>query len=180
MHRVKTHNDPSVFHELEIACNMSETNKVRVLFVCMGNICRSPTGEAVLLKKIAERNVSKQFVIDSCGTVNHHIGQNADPRMMSSAQTRGYELASIARQFSDDDFENFDVILAMDRDNYFEILQMDKKNLAEDKLHLLCDFVQSTSSSDVPDPYYGGEQGFDHVLDLIEEGCDALIEKYAT
>ncbi len=158
---------------------MSDNNKVRILFVCMGNICRSPTGEAVLLKKIAERNVADQFVIDSCGTVNHHIGQNADPRMMQSAEARGYDLASIARQFSTDDFENFDVILAMDRDNFFEILQMDQNNKAEDKLQLFCDFVQSTSGSDVPDPYYGGEQGFDHVLDLIEEGCDAIIDKYA-
>ena len=151
----------------------------RVLFVCMGNICRSPTGEGVLKKKVRDHACEQAFEIDSAGTTAYHVGQPADRRMQAAARKRGYRLDSVARAFVPTDFERFDLILAMDRDNYADILAHDPQNTYVDRVQLFCNYV-SENVKDVPDPYYGGDEGFERVLDLVEEGCEAIFKQLHT
>lgn len=155
---------------------MTKPNR-SVLFVCMGNICRSPTGEAVFRSLVENRGLAAEFLIDSAGTIGYHTGQRADPRMREAASARGYRLESRARQFDYDDFERFDLILAMDRTNYRDILSLDSQNQYENKVRLLCDFHHDSNLKDVPDPYYGGPQGFERVIDLVEVACEHLLDE---
>lgn len=148
----------------------------RVLFVCMGNICRSPTGEGVMKKLVDDRGMDDRVEVDSAGTISYHTGDGADSRMRSAAKRRGYHLESIARQFVPDDFENFDLILAMDRDNLADLRGLTMKEVHHDKLRLFGSFLPDEDDPDVPDPYYGGASGFDTVLDMIEEACPHILE----
>lgn len=148
----------------------------RVLFVCMGNICRSPTAEGVLAQLISQRGLERDIFVDSAGTDAYHVGEQADARMRAAAQDRGYELTSIARQITRQDFDTFDLVVAMDRDNLRRL-----EGLADGHpphLHLLSDFLADSDgeSVDVPDPYYGGPQGFETVLDMIEAACPAILD----
>ena len=148
----------------------------RVLFVCMGNICRSPTAEGVLSQLIVQRGLQDDIAVDSAGTDAYHVGERADPRMRAAAALRGYELTSIARQITRDDFDAFDLVVAMDRDNLRRL-----EGLADGHpphLRLLSDFLpgEDDGAVDVPDPYYGGPQGFETVLDMIEEACPAILD----
>lgn len=147
---------------------------VRVLFVCMGNICRSPTAEGVLRALVAERGLDGAVEVDSAGTHAFHIGEPADRRMRRVALDRGYELGSSARQVTPEDLDRFDLVLAMDRDNLAELQALNGTGKAG--LHLFSDFLPQGSPLDVPDPYYGGHQGFERVLDLVEEGCPAILD----
>lgn len=150
---------------------------VNVLFVCMGNICRSPSGEAVMNKLVKRANLSDKIECDSAGTIAHHEGENADPRMKRHALKRGYRLTSIARRFRDVDFENFDYIIAMDKANFNDLNSFDRENKYSNKIFMMTDFAPSGKFNEVPDPYYGGPEGFENVLDILEDSCNGLLNK---
>jgi len=147
----------------------------RVLFVCLGNICRSPTGEGVFRALVAGRGLGDRVEIDSAGTGSWHVGEPADRRMRQAAGGRGYELASRARQVSRDDFERFDLIVAMDRANRDDLAALAPAG-SRAELRLFSDFLPPAAPRDVPDPYYGGGDGFDRVLDLIEQGAPRILD----
>jgi len=149
-----------------------------ILFVCMGNICRSPAAEALFLKKVNEKNIGADFKIDSAGTIDYHNGEKPDKRMIKAAQEREINIESFARGFDPRyDFERFDMIICMDRRNVLDLREFDKERKFQDKISLLSDYKLERSEIDVPDPYYGGEQGFENVLDIIEDSITGLIEK---
>lgn len=150
---------------------------VRVIFVCLGNICRSPSAEAVMNSLIEKKGLSGKIECDSAGTIAYHAGEPADPRMKKHALKRGYNLTSIARKFTAEDFENFDYIIAMDRSNYTDILALDKNAEFVDKISMMTNYCTEHDDDDVPDPYYGGPQGFEHVLELLEDATAGLLEK---
>jgi protein-tyrosine phosphatase len=148
----------------------------KILFVCMGNICRSPTAEAVFTKKLAERSFLYQVIIDSAGTHNFHPNAPPDERSQKHALKRGYDLSNLrARSVVESDFEEFDLLLTMDWDNR-ALLEESCPPLHLYKIRGLAEFLQTTQASVIPDPYYGGDQGFEHVLDLIEEASEGLIK----
>lgn len=143
-----------------------------LLFVCTGNICRSPTADGVMRAKVRQAGLSIE--VDSAGTLDYHVGDAPDPRAVAHARRRGYDLANLrARKFVDADFERFDLILAMDR-SHLSILERRCPEHARHKLHLFMSFA-GQAGAEVPDPYYGSADGFDHVLDLVEAGCDGLL-----
>lgn len=148
----------------------------RILFVCLGNICRSPAAEAVMRACLSERGLDGRVEVDSAGTIDFHDGDPADPRMREAAAGRGYELDSRARRVTPEDFETFDLLIAMDRENLAELRAM-APNGSERKLRLLSEFLPDGSPRDVPDPYWGGPRGFDHVLDLLEQACPAILDE---
>jgi protein-tyrosine phosphatase len=148
----------------------------RVLFVCMGNICRSPTGEGVFQKVVADRGLQQRVEIDSAGTISHHAGDRADPRMRTAAAQRGYPLTSRARQIVETDIVEFDLIIAMDRENLRDIRKLVARGQSSKHIKLLSEFLPKGSPADVPDPYYGGPSGFDCVIDMIEGACPHILE----
>lgn len=150
---------------------------ISILFVCMGNICRSPSGEAVMNGLIAKNNLQDKIKCDSAGTIAYHAGEHADSRMQMHANKRGYNLTSIARQINHSDFNKFDYIIAMDRENYKNILSLDSEEKYKYKIFMMMDFSEKYEETDVPDPYYGGAQGFEHVLDLCEDACSGLLKQ---
>ena len=146
-----------------------------LLFVCMGNICRSPTAHGVMRHKVQALGLQTWIRVDSAGTHNYHPNSPPDARSQSHAAQRGYRLDDLrARQVLAADFEEHDLILAMDADN-LALLQAQCPAQYQHKLHRLTTFCQEHESLVVPDPYYGGAQGFEHVLDLVEDACDGLI-----
>ncbi len=147
----------------------------KLLFVCLGNICRSPAAENIMNHLVAEAGLSEQIVCDSAGTSNYHIGSAPDHRMTATASRRGIPLTGQARQFQLSDFEQFDLILAMDRENYQDILICDHQGKYQDKVRLICQFASHHSETEVPDPYYGGQKGFDGVIDLLLDACGGLL-----
>ena len=151
-------------------------NTTKILFICMGNICRSPSAEAVMQSLVKQKDLEQEIVCDSAGTFDYHRGKPADARMQKHARLRGYELISISRPFEDEDFELFDWIITMDEDNYQQIKWFDQSNNYTDKIRRMTDFCSSTQVSEVPDPYYGGDHGFENVLDILEDTCQGLLE----
>jgi protein-tyrosine phosphatase len=146
-----------------------------VLFVCMGNICRSPTADGVFQKKVLLAGLSTAVKVDSAGTHNYHPGKAPDERSQSHAYLRGYDLSALrARQVQEADFEAFDLILAMDWDN-LALLQADCPPQHQHKLRRLTEFCQTFDATVVPDPYYDGAAGFETVLDLVEDACEGLL-----
>jgi protein-tyrosine phosphatase len=152
--------------------------KTRLLFVCLGNICRSPAAENIMNHQISQAGLTALLECDSAGTSSYHVGSPPDRRMTESLKKRGYIVAGRARQFEVEDFENFDLILAMDRDNYEGILIQDRQGKYHHKVKLMCDYAQNFTDKEVPDPYYGGQAGFDHVIDLLEDACQHLLVTY--
>jgi protein-tyrosine phosphatase len=152
--------------------------KKKILFVCLGNICRSPSAEAVFTGIVKTRGLAKQFEIDSAGTSGWHAGGNADKRMQSHAIKRGYNLTGISRKFNPDkDFEHFDLIIGMDDEN-IQTLKRKARNKADfQKICKMTDFRKDWDYDEIPDPYYGGDEGFELVLDLLEDSCEGLLEK---
>ncbi len=148
---------------------------VKVLFVCLGNICRSPTAEGVFRKLVNESRLSRQIAIDSAGTHAYHIGESPDERAQDAAARRGIDLSGLrGRQATPADLEEFDYVLAMDREN-LRNLQSIALPHQQEKIHLFLDFAQDNAHQEVPDPYFGGRHGFDKVLDMIEEAAGGLL-----
>lgn len=149
--------------------------KIKVLFVCMGNICRSPTAEGVFTRLVHERNLAHHFVIDSAGTHAYHVGNPPDLRSQKAALERGIDLAHLrARKFIMDDFEHFDYVLAMDDENYSILINACPQE-HQDKIQYFLEFAPHLGTREVPDPYYGGEYGFERVLDMVEEAAKGLL-----
>ncbi|HCX80790.1 MAG: phosphotyrosine protein phosphatase [Curvibacter sp. RIFCSPHIGHO2_12_FULL_63_18] len=147
----------------------------RILFVCMGNICRSPTADGVLRHKVREHGLGHKVVVDSAGTHNYHPHSPPDARSQKHAAQRGYDLSPLrARQIMAADFETFDLILTMDWDN-LALVQERCPAQHQHKLRRLTEFCRHHDEPVVPDPYYDGPAGFEHVLDLVEDACDGLI-----
>lgn len=150
--------------------------KTKILFVCLGNICRSPSAEAVFKNFVEQIGESDNYFIDSAGTSAYHEGEKADSRMRSHARRRDIELTSISRQFETKDFDRFDFIVAMDKDNLrdLESRVRNKKDLG--KIYLMTDFSKNYTYTQVPDPYFGGPEGFELVLDLLEDASEGFYE----
>lgn len=160
------------------ACLTSESNPgFSVLFVCHGNICRSPTAEAVMRSRVLRAGMEQRLKIDSAGTSDCHAGEPPDRRAERVAGQRGYDLSALrARQVTDDDFQKFDLILAADQQNLDTLMRRCPAKYQR-KLALILDVLPDGREREVPDPYYGGPTGFDHVLDLLEQACDGWIER---
>ncbi len=155
---------------------MEKKNNIKVLFVCMGNICRSPTGEGVFQTYVENKGYSGRIKTDSAGTIAYHDGEPADPRMREAAARRGYQLHSLARKVTRQDLTAFDLIVAMDTDNLFDLESMVQG--PRQHIRLLGSFIDGYDNSNapsVPDPYYGGDAGFEEVLDMIETACPNLF-----
>jgi len=151
--------------------------KIKILFVCMGNICRSPTAEGVFRHQVSEAGQADNIIIDSAGTHGYHIGSSPDRRAQQAALQRGYDLSSLrGRQVEARDFHEFDYILAMDRANLDNLLQ-DCPPMQQHKLKLLMEFSRGFNEREVPDPYYGGAQGFENVLNMVEDAASGLLEE---
>lgn len=146
-----------------------------LLFVCLGNICRSPSAENIMNHLVQEAGLTDKITCDSAGTSGYHIGAAPDRRMNHAASKRGLELQGKSRKLKPSDLERFDLILAMDRENYQDILYLDREGKYEDKVRLMCDFANQ-KDREVPDPYYGGADGFDYVIDLLFDACGGLLE----
>jgi protein-tyrosine phosphatase len=152
---------------------------VRICFVCLGNICRSPTAEGIMLKLVKERGQEGKFVIDSAGTAGYHTGEPPDPRTLSTAKARGVHLPSRARRFTERDFARFDLVIAMDQRNASDLRKLATTPEAERKVRLLREFDASAKAArelDVPDPYFGGQDGFEQVFDICEAACAGLYD----
>lgn len=148
---------------------------IKVLFVCMGNICRSPSAEGVFRHKVIEAGLDDKIQIDSAGTHAYHVGNPPDPRSQEAATKRHFDLsAQRARKVEVEDFDEFDYVVAMDMNNQDDLQAICPAGL-EDKIHLFLKFSNNSSKKEVPDPYYGGGNGFEIVLDLIEDAADGLI-----
>ncbi len=150
----------------------------KLLFVCLGNICRSPSAENIMNHLIEQAGLSEHILCDSAGTSSYHIGSPPDRRMSAAAASKlGIKLRGRARQFQKSDFQDFDLILAMDRENYENILSLDRTEQYQHKVRLMCEFCSRHTLKEVPDPYYGGQEGFNQVIDLLIDACEALLTK---
>jgi protein-tyrosine phosphatase len=158
---------------------MTAANPVRVLMVCTGNICRSPTAHGVLEKMVADAGLQHRVQVDSAGTHGYHVGEAPDARSQQHARRRGYDLSGQrARQLTKQDFDAFDLVLVMDSANETAARRL-ASPAQQERLHRLTDYCQRFGDQEVPDPYYGGERGFEHVLDLIEDACQNLLQTIA-
>ena len=153
-------------------------DKTSVLFVCLGNICRSPAAEAIFQKLINDKGIGNQFIVDSAGTGSWHVGKKADSRMRFAAKQRGINITSNARQIREDDFRKFKYILVMDNSNFNNVIDFKNRVQGSDfaKILKIQDFSSIYNEKEVPDPYFGGESGFDHVLDILEDSVSCFLE----
>jgi protein-tyrosine phosphatase len=152
--------------------------KEKILFVCLGNICRSPSAEAVMKAKIKQHGLENKYEIDSAGIIGYHAGNPADARMQQHAQQRNYKLTSISRPIdADTDFDIFDHIIGMDHQNMQDLKSLVRSKEDEGKLSMMTDYCRTYMHDTIPDPYYGGASGFELVLDLLEDACEGLINK---
>ncbi|HEY1083969.1 MAG TPA: low molecular weight protein-tyrosine-phosphatase [Prosthecobacter sp.] len=147
----------------------------KLLFVCLGNICRSPAAEGVMKQVIEDAGLAAEVFIDSAGTAGWHTGKRADDRMRAAANARGLELTSFARQVRDADLADFDLVVVMDQSNHVDLRAFDRQKLHSAKVRLFCEFCTRHEETEVPDPYYGGPEGFEKVLDLLEDGCAGVL-----
>ena len=149
----------------------------RVLFVCLGNICRSPMAEGVFLHLVSEAGLSDRFEIDSAGTGSWHVGERPDARAAMVAHEHGIDLPSRARQVRPEDLGRFDYVIAMDRDNLRTLERMAASSAVDADIRLLRDFDPARDGDDVPDPYYGGASGFENVYQIVKRSCEALLAR---
>ncbi len=155
-----------------------KSKNINLLFVCLGNICRSPAAEGIMKKMIKEEKLDDRVFIDSAGTSNWHEGRLPDERMQQHGSKRGYNFNSTARTFRSSDFEKFDYIIVMDTNNYNNVKKLAVTQEDVDKIHRMTDFSIDFSDQDhVPDPYYGGDDGFNFVMDLLEDAAKGLMKE---
>lgn len=152
-------------------------DKTKVLFVCLGNICRSPAAEGVFKHIVEREGLTDKFFIDSAGTFGGHVSSKADSRMREAASRRGYDLTSRSRKIKYDDYEDFDMIIVMDDMNYENVHRLAPNRECYEKIYRMRDFCKETKVSHVPDPYYEGREGFEIVLDILEDGCENLLKE---
>lgn len=172
--------NPKVNHKItELFNSLKYKEIIKILFVCLGNICRSPAAEGIMQAKINEAGLNDLFVIDSAGTGGYHIGDLPDNRMRIHARRRGYELTHRARKFSTTDFDDFDLIIPMDGSNEHNLRRLARTIDDERKIVPMATFVDKAMRFDyIPDPYYEGAEGFETVLDLLENGTDNLLSAF--
>lgn len=151
--------------------------KIRILFVCLGNICRSPSAEAVMKKLVANAGLEDRIGIDSAGILGYHEGERADQRMRAHATRRGYKLDSISRPVRMSDFYDFDLIIGMDAKNIDDLKRKAPDLESTGKIHQMTEYSRNKLYDYVPDPYYGGDSGFELVLDLLEDACSGLLDE---
>ncbi|ELP91028.1 low molecular weight protein-tyrosine-phosphatase, putative [Entamoeba invadens IP1] len=149
---------------------------MKILFVCLGNICRSPAADGVMKKLVKSRGLSAKYIIDSAGTAGYHSGDQPDSRMRAAGLGRGYTFDHISRQVKQSDFSNFDIIVAMDDSNYSDLMYNCPKEY-QDKIHKMVEYCKKSKDSEVPDPYYSGLKGFQKVIDMLEDGCKNLLDQ---
>lgn len=147
----------------------------RVIFVCLGNICRSPAAEIILRKLVVDAGRDQEFEIDSAGTISHHEGAPPDSRMSESLTRQGYTITGTARQLRPEDLEQFDLVVTMDESNLRDVLDLDETGKSHSKVRPFVSFCREHDDPRVPDPYYGGQRGFDHVIRLLEDGCGGIL-----
>lgn len=154
---------------------------VRILFVCMGNICRSPTAHAVFRKMVQDEGLAERILIDSAGTHAYHIGEPPDSRSLQTALRRGIDMADLrARKVGRGDFSDYHYILAMDQDNLSNLRALVAQGTASARVELFMDYAEDWSEQEVPDPYYGGAQGFERVFDMVEAASRGLLDALRT
>ena len=163
--------------------NSSNTDKkkIRLLFVCLGNICRSPAAEGIMKRNVAKNDLQDIIEVDSAGTSGWHEGDLPDERMRAHGERRGYDFSSRARKFRTIDFDRFDYIIVMDESNYNNVKSMASSSEQVEKIKMMTDYsVQNTNHSYIPDPYYGDAAGFELVLDLLEDANEGLLQEIKT
>lgn len=147
----------------------------KILFVCLGNICRSPAAEIIFRHQAEKAGLLDGLQIDSAGVIGHHQGSPPDPRMAAALQGRGYQVTGRARKIRLDDLRAFDLIITMDETNLADVRGLDPDGLHHEKIRPFVDFCTRHHDPRVPDPYYGGQRGFDHVINLLEDGCEGIL-----
>ncbi len=150
-------------------------NKKRILFICLGNICRSCTAQTVMQAMVDEAGRSNEFELDSAGLISYHQGERADARMRAHAARRGYNITHLSRPIKGSDFHDFDLIIGMDDSNMDRLYELAPSVECEAKIHRMTEFCQQKLVDHVPDPYYGGASGFENVLDILEDACAGLL-----
>ena len=153
-------------------------NKISILFVCLGNICRSPAAEAIFQNLIDDKGIGNKFIVDSAGTGSWHVGKKADARMRFAAKQRNIDITSNARQIREEDFRDFNYILVMDNSNFNNVLDLKNQVKGSDfaKILKIQEFASIFTETEVPDPYFGGDAGFDHVLDILEDSVSCFLK----
>jgi protein-tyrosine phosphatase len=149
--------------------------KIKILFVCLGNICRSPLAEAIFKHKIKEKRLERQVEVHSCGTAHYHVGDTPDPRTIKNALKNGVIIDHLGRQLSKSDLETYDFIIAMDKSNHANILKLENAKDLSHKIKLMRSFDLNLEGDAVPDPYYGDETGFQQVFDILSHSIDSFI-----
>lgn len=162
---------------LELEQSITKDNPFKICFVCLGNICRSPTAEGVFQHLVNERSLQSFFEIDSAGTSAYHIGESANSKSRQVAEKHGVTLHSRARKFDSSDLDYYDLILAMDDENFSNIRQLDNKDVFEEKIMRLREFDPDPGNGQVPDPYYGGMDGFENVFSVVKRSCEHLLDE---
>ena len=153
-----------------------ENNDIkRILFVCLGNICRSCTAEEIMRTLLRREGLDKSIEVDSAGLISYHQGEQADPRMRAHASRRGYHITHLSRPVRTTDFYDFDLIIGMDDSNISGLQGLAPSLEAEEKIHRMTDYCTRKVADHVPDPYYGGSQGFENVIDILEDACEGLL-----
>lgn len=156
---------------------ITKENPYKIVFVCLGNICRSPTAEGVFQHLVNERGLQSYFYVDSAGTSAYHIGEAANSKSRMTAREHGIELRSRARRFEQDDLKEFDLIVAMDRENLENIRKLDKQSSFSAKTILMREYDPEPGDGEVPDPYYGGMDGFERVFQIVKRSCEELLDE---
>lgn len=150
---------------------------MKILMVCLGNICRSPLAEGILRHKIQQLNLP--VTVDSAGTISYHSGSSPDQRSIAIAQKNGIDISNlVARHFTVKDFDNYDLIFTMDISNYGDVLSLTRSAADAEKVHLILDTLYPGKKKDIPDPYWGGEDGFETIYCMLNEACDVIIEQF--
>lgn len=155
---------------------MNSAKKTSVLFICLGNICRSPLAEGIFLHLVKAKGLQDQFYIDSAGTGGYHNGESYHSESIRVAGERGVKLQGVSRELRKEDLKTFDYLITMDQSNYRNTVFLDEDNQFSHKVYPLLNFATGLSTKEVPDPYHGGPDGFDHVFDICENGCIGLLE----